>query len=153
MLPTLLGAVLLLATPSGPTCTAADERIERTIAAKRDELRGHEYCQYRIYDRLGDVDGDGVEDLLVVFTIEGVGGQGNSSSQFLAAFGSRSEWRPVVVEVGRRGQRVVQAIRVRAGLIDLSSLEYAPTDAMCCPSKASHVQMRLNAGKLAVATK
>src|SRR6185295_20383611 len=59
----------LLAAPP-PTCKTADPRVEAVIDAKLKETRGSEYCQARLYNTLDDLDGDGREDFVLVFTVE-----------------------------------------------------------------------------------
>ena len=145
----LLTAVLLIQTPSPPSCVTADLRVEEVIAAKARALQGTEYCQYRIYGTLSDVDGDGREDFLVVFGIEGAEGYAGATIQFLAVFPSGSQWRPAVAEVGRRGQRIVERIGHGPGTaIRLQTLEYGPSDAMCCPSRKTELHLAFRSGKI-----
>ena len=123
----LLTALLLTQTPGPPSCVTADSRVEALIEAKRQELRGTEYCQSRMYETLSDFDGDRRDDFLVVFGIEGAEGNMGAVVQFVAVFASGSQWRPVVTEVGRRGQRVIQSIVPGPGTaIRLAALEYGP---------------------------
>ena len=98
-----LTAALLIQVPGAPSCTTADRRVEEAIVATQRELQGQALCQYRLYETLSDVDGDGVTDFFVVFTIEGAHGSATNSIQFLGMFASGTGWRPVVTEVGRRG--------------------------------------------------
>jgi len=143
-------AVLLLAMQaSAPTCRTADPRVERLIEAKAQELQGAEYCQFRLYHTLDDIDGDQKDDFLVVFSIEGISGSSNGTEQFLAAFTSRTEWRPVVVKVGARGVRFVDSIDVRDHTIVLKTLEYKSGDANCCPSGHGKLAFRFKSGALA----
>ena len=59
-------ALAILAIQAGePTCHTADSRIEGLISAKAAELQGQEYCQFRLYHTIDDVDGDGRDDFLV----------------------------------------------------------------------------------------
>ena len=143
-----LTAALLIQVPGAPSCTTADRRVEEAIVATQRELQGQELCQYRLYETLSDVDGDGVTDFFVVFTIEGAHGSATNSIQFLGMFASGTGWRPVVTEVGRRGTRVVQAIHVAAGAVELGTLEYASSDPMCCPSRHGKLRLAVKDGKI-----
>jgi len=144
----LAAAIVLSANASAPSCVTADDRVEKVIQAKRNELQGEEYCQFRIYETLSDVDGDRHEDFLVVFSVEGVGGGGNSNVQFLAVFSSAADWKMDLVEVARRGKRSVTAIKTTGSSIELSTLEYAGQDAMCCPSKPGTMTWTFRNGKI-----
>ncbi len=149
MISGLAAAALLLQSGGAPSCITADERVERVIAAKVRELQGSEYCQFRIYQTLSDVDGDKTEDFLVVFSVEGIGGGGNSVRQFLAVFASSREWQPAIAEVGRRGERVVRSVSLGPGrAIVLETLEYGPSDAMCCPSRKGTLRLAYKDGRI-----
>jgi hypothetical protein len=141
-------AVSLVASGPPPSCLSDDARVETVIGAKRKELQGDEYCQFRIYETLSDVDGDRREDFLVVFAIEGVGGGGNSNVQFLAVFSSVADWKVDVLEVARRGTRLITAIDATGSKIELATLEYTDKDAMCCPSKPGTMTLAFRNGKL-----
>jgi hypothetical protein len=145
---TMMVAMLLALAVVSPTCKTADARLEAVIAAKAHELKAREYCQFRIYETLSDIDGDRVDDFLVVFAVEGVGGGGNNSLQFLVALASGSAWRPVIVQVGARGRRLVKSIEASGGVVVLHVLEYAPTDAMCCPTRSGTARYRIEGGGL-----
>jgi len=106
-----------------------------------------EYCQFRRYDALDDVDGDGKDDFLVLFTVEGPRG-GNDHVSFLAAFLSTRPDRPILVEAGRRGERDPFSIEARRGEVVLETREYLPRDPMCCPSGKGRVVYRLSGGRL-----
>jgi hypothetical protein len=61
-----------------PTCNVRNDLVESVIAAKAKELKGQEYCQFRHYQTLFDIDKDGNDDFIVLFTVEGVGGGSNN---------------------------------------------------------------------------
>lgn len=136
-----------LAAAPGPSCVTADKRLESFISAKAAELGGREYCQFRIYEALHDIDGDGVEDFLVVFSVEGAGG-GNDFTQFLGVFPSGSHWAPSALEVGGRGTRQIEKIEVQGREIHLRTLEYAERDPMCCPSRHGEATFVLQQGQV-----
>src|SRR5262245_47710284 len=107
----MTASLLLYGVLSVPTCTSASAELESLIKRKATELDGQEYCQFRMYDALSDLDGDAHPDFVVVFTIEGPT-RGNRAVQFLAVFGSRPGSTPMVSEVGRSGYRVVTSLAV-----------------------------------------
>jgi hypothetical protein len=137
----------LLAAPP-PTCTTADPRVEAVIEARLKETGGSEYCQARLYHTLDDLDGDAREDFVLVFTVEAAAG-GNDSVQYLAVFPSASQWTPVIVKVGERGERYIDQIEVDTGrLLVLLTSEYVRGDPMCCPSGDGQLTYKLEKGQL-----
>jgi hypothetical protein len=140
-----LAALTLLASQATePSCRTADARVEALISSKTAELRGKEYCQFRLYRTIEDVDGDRREDFVVVFAVEGLGGGGNNSVQYLAVFPSTGEWKPVLTRVGQRGVRAVTDNVVdHDGTIALTTLEQLKGDAMCCPTGKGQLRFRL----------
>lgn len=117
-----------------PSCTTNSALVEDTISAKVRELDGTEYCQFRRYHTLDDLDGAHVNDLIVLFNVEGIGGGGNDVLCFMAVFLSQAHWKPVVVQTGERGVRLPVDITVRGHTIVLRTMEYEASDALCCPS-------------------
>jgi len=131
-------SLLLLGVPkpaSVPGCQLADKRVESLIARKAAELHGIEYCQYRLYNTMDDLEGDGANDFVVVFTVEGPNGS-NGYKSFMAVFLSsrKPNEAPVIVPVGGKGERDPIKIHVQKGKINLETMEYLPSDALCCPS-------------------
>jgi hypothetical protein len=143
-----LTLVVILATASSekPTCKTASGIVESTIEAKARELNADEYCQFRRY-LTQDIDGDGVEDLLVIFGVERRD-SANDSVYFLAAFPSTKHWHPALVKVGRRGERFPQSVRFESGKIIVETLEYGKADPMCCPTRPARLLFRLEGGVL-----
>ncbi len=115
-------------------CRLANTHVEAAIARKAAELHGDEYCQYRHYETMSDIDGDGKPDLIVLFNVEPRGG--NDHLGFMAVFLSsdREGEKPLIVATGGRGERDAVGITVRGRRILLDTLEYLPKDPMCCPS-------------------
>lgn len=145
----MIGAAVLFAVAAVPTCRTASPELEALIAREARSSRMNEYCQFRRYDALDDVDGDGRPDFLVLFTLEGPDG-GNDHVTYLAAFLS-SAAAPLVVEAGRRGERDPVAIGAGRGEIRLETLEYLPRDPMCCPSGRGTRVYRVANGRIALA--
>jgi hypothetical protein len=131
-----------------PSCNIQNELVESTIAAKSKELKGKEYCQFRHYQTLYDIDKDGIDDFIVLFTIEGIGGGGNNHHDFMAVFLSSRDWRPIVVRTGGRGERDPIAADFRDGKIILETLVYLPSDGLCCPSGKGALSYKLHGDKL-----
>jgi len=140
-------ALVLALQPGPPTCRIADSRVQRLIESTVAESKGVEYCQFRMYHTIDDVDGDGREDFMVVFSVEAAAG-GNEVKQFLAVFPSRTAYRPVKTVVGRRGQRSITDLCFSDGAIELETLEQRPGDAMCCPSGEGTTRYVLKEGAL-----
>lgn len=147
----MVALVIAFALLAPPTCRTADARVEDAIESVVRASGGDEYCQYRLYDALDDVDGDGLEDLVVVFTVEAAGG--NDSVQHMTVLQSSKGWRPATTVVGRKGQRIVESIEVEEGpIIVLGTAEYAKGDADCCPSTESETRYRMVKGRLTPVT-
>jgi alpha-L-fucosidase len=138
----ILALVLGVARTPAPTCKTSDGRVEAAIAAKVRELKGQERCQYRHYETLSDVDGDGRPDFIMVFAVEGMDG-GNDVKQFLLVSPSAGQWTSRITECGARGTRLVETIEVKERVVVLHTSEYRPTDAMCCPSAKGVATFRL----------
>lgn len=148
----MIWPVLMILAAPAPTCKTADRRVEALIEAKVKEAGGSEYCQARLYDTLDDLDGDGREDFVLVFSVE-TAPDGNSFVQYLAVFPSATQWAPLVVKVGSEGERYVDEIDVDAGrLLVLLTAEYEPDDAMCCPSGDGELLYRVEKGQLIAVT-
>ena len=62
-----------------PTCRTASARVEDVVEAKVRELKGTELCQFRLYEHIHDLDRDGQDDLLMVFSVDGTNGSANAS--------------------------------------------------------------------------
>jgi hypothetical protein len=135
-----------------PTCRTASARVEHVVEAKARELKGVELCQFRLYEHTHDLDHDGQDDFLMVFSVEGINGSANVARQFLVAFPSADSWRPSVVEVGRRGVREVLKVDVVEGrYVVLATAERNEGDALCCLSGSGRLVFRLERGKLVAA--
>ena len=145
----MLASAIAGQTTTVPGCRLNDQAAESVIAEKVRQLDGVEYCQFRKYNTLDDVDGDDAEDFLMLFTVEDK--TGNNSVQFLAFFGTDKSQtpRPIVVKVGERGDQIVTGLRVeKKREVILEVLEYQDKDPMCCPSKKGQVQYLLKNGNL-----
>lgn len=132
---------------AAPNCQLKDERVERAIASVATELRGKEYCQFRHYLSLDDIDSDGKADFLVTFNVEGTGeGSGNDGVAYLMAFiTSRTGKAPMRLEIGARGTRLPDAVWFDGRTVLVGFVRWLDSDARCCPSgreKRSYVVTR-----------
>ena len=143
-------ALLFATIAAAPDCRLADARVERYVAAVATARAGHEYCEFRRYDRLGDLDGDGADDLVMTFTIEGVEGSNNGTEAYLVAFLSSAKAIDAAPRllIGERGGRMPDGVSVQGREIVVSTVEYAESDPMCCPSRRGEARFALRAGKL-----
>ena len=117
-----------------PTCGVQSPMVESAIATVAHDWHGHEYCQFRRYETLSDIDGDGVDDFVVLFTVEDLQSDGNDHADFMSVFLSSRGWQPMTVRTGRRGEQDPVGVDVRDGKLYLDALVYLPDDATCCPS-------------------
>lgn len=109
--------------------------VNRFISREAEAAEAVEYKGARKILR-GDVNGDGRADMVVLYTLEGFGG-GNSYIQYLAVFlnQGRSFRYATHTGIGGKNLRSVELKSIRAGKINLDTLEYLPADGSCCPSK------------------
>ena len=117
-----------------------------TRQAKRE--RATEYQEARSIIK-GDLNADGAEDAVVLYTLEGQGGS-NQYVQYLAVFIDRKERLAYVTHqlVGGKNRRSIDAVSIKDGKINLQTLEYLPNDASCCPSKKGQMRFILSGGRL-----
>jgi len=97
----------------------------------------------------GDLNGDGKSDVVVVYTIEGVGG-GNDWTQYATVLVAQPPGYSATTpkEVGGKSVRAVDSCTISDKVIELALKEYAPADASCCPSKPGKARYGFSAGKL-----
>ena len=92
----------------------------------------------------GDLNGDGLSDLAVLYTIEGQNGS-NNYVQYLAVFvRAKGGLAPVThTVVGGKSNRSVELKSIRNNVIFFKTLNYGPRDASCCPSKKGTTRFTL----------
>ncbi|RLU07417.1 hypothetical protein CS078_10390 [Pseudomonas prosekii] len=130
---------------AAPTSGALDTAVTNAISAATREDGGEEYAQGRQILR-ADLNGDGQDDALVIYTIEGQGG-GNGSFSTLGIFYSNNgafDFKDSTVVSG-----AVTALRMLDGnTIGVGSLEVGPDDARCCPTLESEQKYRWDGNHL-----
>jgi hypothetical protein len=112
------------------------------------ECKGTEYKKARRFC-VGDIDGDGKNDIAVLYTIESLC-CGNNYHFYLAAFINKGPKFELVTstEVGCKGNRGVEFNTIKNGKILLNTNEYLPDDPMCCPSGKGRTTYLLENRKL-----
>lgn len=85
----------------------------------------------------------------VLFTIEGIVGQGNSS-QFLVVFVNENGKfvYKSQVQVGGKGIRFANFDSIKENVVKLDTEEYLASDALCCPSGKGKTQYAFVGGNL-----
>ena len=99
----------------------------------------------------GDVNGDGHADVVVIYTIEGIGGgSANDWTQYMTVMTSTPQGFGVTLpkEVGGKSKRAVESCTVAGALVDAVVKEYAPEDASCCPSRPGQAHYAIKNGAL-----
>lgn len=124
------------------------ENFIKTFNAK---VRGAEDCSARQVVR-GDVDADGIEDLVVAFTIEGACGNdkssaagtcGNHDETYLKIFPGRTAKEIPVLQIASRGARQIVGLRLVNGKILADTLNFGKDDPACCPSIKGNARFTL----------
>ena len=133
---------------SGHRCQLADSRIERLIAAKAKSEKSAEYCQYRRYDALDDIDRDGKPDFIVTFNLEVLGANHTASYLFVFLSTAGEKAAPLEAAVGETGTFAPDAIGVEDHRIVMETQEWRYGDAMCCPSGRGKRFLVLDHGKI-----
>ena len=142
-IPVLTGLILLAGTPAAAQEGLADPAIERWIATHAGKSRGAEHRNSR-RSVAGDLDGDGLSDVAVLYTIEADKPK-DYSLRYLAVFrrGAGGLGYEAHRLVGGKGVREINRVTVLNRVIVLEALEYQPRDAVCCPSKPARWRYRL----------
>ena len=134
-------------------CDKLPALVESAIKRHAREIRGAEYCEYRVIAK-GDLNSDGAEDIVVAYNIEGAchrepgppGSCGNDHSAFITAFLKKgSGFRQIhPIEAGGKGEREFVSLTLSGKRIEADTLEYAPSDPQCCPTKKAKASFFLS---------
>lgn len=144
----LLAILLCVSSPASPSQNSDADVINKFISSQEALLGGEEYGEARKI-MAGDLNHDGIADLAVLYTIEGMGG-GNNHVQYLAAF-ARVKGRLVHIThaaIGGKLNRSVDLKSIRNNVIFFQTLAYRAKDPSCCPSKKGTARFVLIGNKL-----
>lgn len=124
------------------------ELINSFISKQAEREEGEEYEDARKVLE-GDLNSDGTSDFAVLYTIEGQKGS-NNYIQYLAVFiRVKGQLLPVTyTSVGGKSRRGVELESINNNTILLKTINYAPNDPACCPSKESTTRYVLANWKL-----
>lgn len=131
--------------PAGATDALLKVAIDQMVADEIATDGGSEYDEGRQLLEV-DLDGDGVEDAVVLYTIEGQGG-GNGSFQTLAAlYRDGNSW-------SAKGKTILGGATdlqlLGPNLIGVTVLTHSDEDPRCCPSQESVVKYQWNGAAFA----
>jgi hypothetical protein len=150
------------------SCTPVPAEVSGFIAGFTSAVRGAEYCEFRKI-ATGDINGDGEEDLIVAFNVEGAcgaedaeeensettpGACGNHVESYLVArlAGKKSGFTPVYLfkDGAFAG---VENISVKNRSILVEAMAYSDNDARCCPTNKIIYTFKLENEALKVTAK
>ena len=149
-IPLTLVTLLVIAVNSfAALCQNTDQAIINSFIERQAKgEKGEEYPDARkvVY---GDLNHDGVPELVVLYTIEGQGGS-NLYLQYLAVFTKKRDKLTFLAraDVGGKSRRAVELSAVERNAITLETLDYGPKDASCCPSLKGTTRYVLSGGRL-----
>jgi hypothetical protein len=128
--------------------TADKTAIDKFISAQATREHGEEYPDARKVVT-GDLDGDGIAETVVLYTIEGQNGS-NHHTQYLAPFtrANRQLVHLTHTSVGSKSYRDVELDSITNRLINLTTTAFAKNDPTCCPTLKGKAWFRLALGKL-----
>ncbi|MCC6847504.1 MAG: hypothetical protein IT294_03310 [Deltaproteobacteria bacterium] len=97
----------------------------------------------------GDVNGDGRGDVVVIYTIEGVGG-GDAWTQYATVLTSTPQGYGATMpkEIGGKSVRAVEGCTIGGATVELALKTYGPQDAPCCPSVPGKARLAFAGGAL-----
>jgi len=122
--------------------------IERFIRSQESEGNGHEAKGIRTIVK-GDLNGDGIPDTAVLYTLEGMFGT-NNYVQHLAVF-VQVKGRLVHAAhtpVGGKYYRAIELTGIRENVMLFKTTDYAESDPRCCPSMEGTTKYVLSGGAL-----
>ncbi len=137
-------------------CQRLPDKVTKSIASYVHQLRGAEYCRFRVVAR-GDIDSDGIEDLIVAFTVEGAcnedketspGACGNHAEQYLKAFLGKELKEIPILEIGSDWGRFVRKLTVKNGTIEAETKAHGPNDSHASLSVTGETEFSLRNGVL-----
>ncbi|MCD2453450.1 hypothetical protein GO003_024010 [Methylicorpusculum oleiharenae] len=150
----VIGLFTMIIYLNSPNVTAKQNEdtsiIDLLIAEQEKQDEGSEYKDVREVVN-GDLNNDGIQDTVVLYSIDG-GGGGNMSEQYLAVFlRLKDALKPIAnIMVGNTSglYRIANSITLTGTSIEIETSEYVQDDARCCPSKKGKTFYVLADGKL-----
>lgn len=123
--------------------------VDRFIARQEKLEKAVEYKDARKLLR-GDVNRDGKEDVIVLYSLEGFFGGKNLWIQYLAVFTNRGNELLYATHqsVGGKNQRGLLLKSIAKGQINFDTQEYLPQDASCCPNGKGRASFTFTNGRL-----
>ena len=131
------------------TLAQSNNAINRFISKQAKSNKAHEYKEARkiIY---ADLNNDRKKEAIILYTLESFDGN-NDFKQYLAIFTKTRSGASRIVDhkiIGGKGNRKVDLQSVKNGNIHISTLNYLPTDGLCCPSGKGISRIILSKNKL-----
>lgn len=144
--------LLLVCASSSVPGAVPEAEASKSVDAIAKRLKGSdpyaaEYLGARRIHWL-DVSGDGKDDVVALFTMEGMRG-GNNYLFYMAVLlsekGSLVEQK--TLQIGGKSLRMLDfdSVTFQAGRLTLKTREYAPGDSTCCPSLTGNVSFEVSA--------
>lgn len=118
--------------------------VDRYIRKQENKLGGYEYPKVRKIIQ-GDINGDKINEIIVYYSLEGIGGS-NTGSPHLAVFENSSKNNKYIAHTSI--QRYGRSLKVVNNKIILKTSVHAPSDAMCCPSLVGETSYKINNHKI-----
>jgi hypothetical protein len=117
--------------------------VEKFIASQAKREHGEEPEGVR-KSVTGDLNGDGLPDVAVLYTIEAQYGS-NNYIQYLAVFLQTKKGLVYVkhLPVGGKNRRAVEITSITNGFINLETTDYGEKDPSCCPTIKGSTQFVL----------
>jgi hypothetical protein len=140
---------------SAPTgCQKLPDKVESFIKIYSSNI-GEESCEYRKVVR-GDINSDGVEDLVVTISItpcaraenRGPLFCGNTTYEHMVGFLGKEFHVVPAGQVGGKGERYITGLEIVKNIIKAKTEYYAPDDPLCCPSKKGKTEFIVKDGAL-----
>jgi hypothetical protein len=135
LLLTVFALIILCCLAAPLNAQQADSKvIDSYIAAQAKREKGEEPDGVRKVVQ-GDLNKDGVDDVAVLYTIEGQNGS-NNYIQYLAVFLGTNKGLVFAARTpaGGKNHREAELVSITNGKINLNTVDYGPKDPSCCPT-------------------
>jgi hypothetical protein len=138
-----LGIVILFAAAAGVASAASLDAYAKRTSAVFIKAAGHEDgCAVSAHKTFfEDVTGDGVNDIVIGYGVEGCGGGNHNESKVAILALRNGKYVTVYDNIQSLAGNVVA---VHNGQIIIDTVEYGPNDARCCPSIKKTIAYQYN---------